>query len=478
MSSASRFFPRRLFWWSLIRHCSYLIGTFVIVGFVSWLALDRVPFSPFQFFIIALTIGLLTSLIIQLILLRRLLTPLGRLIEKTRSLRQFPFDLDASIEDFGEDDPGEWFELDRALNQLGQSLRVKTIELSREKTQARAIMSSVSEAVLAISKDHEILFYNPQLSLLLNLEQGVADGRVFSILRNPDILDAYERSLKDGQAHRVEIHIEDTNSSGRDFLLSVAPLEKKHNQEVYGAVGIFYDITELKSLEKVRIEFVGNVSHELRTPLTSISGYLQTVIQDVDSGRFDDAKQFLSVIQNNVNRLKILVADLLDLSNLESGKDIRPEWISTEEISESVTKQIQSAEHEIQIQIESKSVYADFDRISQVLRNLLENAIRYVPEGKIIIRWSSAPRLGTDLSVIDHGPGIPKKHQARLFERFYRVDKSRARRDGGTGIGLSIVKHIMQRHGGTIEVRSEMGQGAEFICHFPAPPVEKKEVES
>lgn len=452
-----------------------MIVTFIIVGILTWIILDKFHLSSFSLFLTALGIGLLISLIVQLILLRRLLTPLGRLIEKTRSLRQFPFDLESDIADFGEDDPGEWFELDRALNQLGQSLRVKTIELSREKTQARAMMSSMSEAVLAISKDHEILFFNPQLSLLLNIQGNIADQRVSSILRQPDILGAYENSLDQGKPYRVEVSLSGGESnSERTFLLSVAPLAKKHNQEVYGAVGVFYDITELKSAERVRIEFVGNVSHELRTPLTSISGYLQTVIQDFELGRLDEAKDFLYIIQNNVNRLKKLVADLLDLSNLESGRGISAEWISTEELTDSVMKQIQNKDdYHFEINLETESVYADFDRASQVLRNLVENAIRYVPKGKnITIRWIKAvENTGTVLKVKDDGPGIAKQHQARLFERFYRVDQSRARADGGTGIGLSIAKHIMQRHGGHIEVESEVGQGAEFTCYFPAPLV-------
>ena len=166
-----RFFPKRLFLWSLFRQATSLTFTFLVVGFLSWFALDRIAMSPFAFFLVALGIGLATALVAQLLHLRRLLIPLGRLIEKTRSLRQFPFDLESAEMDFGEDDPGEWFELDRALNQLGQTLRVKTIQLSREKTQARAIMASVSEAVLAISKDRDVLFYNPQMAMLLNIKE-------------------------------------------------------------------------------------------------------------------------------------------------------------------------------------------------------------------------------------------------------------------------------------------------------------------
>ena len=470
MKKSSRYFPRRLFFWALFRQCTSLIVTFAVVAAISWVALNKTTGSPFSFFMLALGIGLLISLIVQLILLRRLLVPLGRLIEKTRTLRQYPFDLENAIQDFGEDDPGEWFELDRALNQLGQSLRVKTIELSREKTQARALMSSVSEAVLAVSKDHQILFFNPQLSLLFNINTDVVDQSISSILRQPDILAAYEKTLSSGEPGRIEVRILESGTNlARDYILSVAPLEKKHNNEVYGAVGMFYDVTELKVADRVRIEFVGNVSHELRTPLTSISGYLQTVIQDFETGRLDEAKNFLKIIENNVNRLKALVTDLLDLSNLESGKEIRVEWCSTEELTESVMKHLNTKDHQLVFNFEAESVYADYERACQVLRNLTENALRYVPKGKMIsITWINSEN-GVCLKVKDDGPGIEEKHQSRLFERFYRIDKSRARTDGGTGIGLSIVKHIMQRHGGYIELESRLNHGSEFTCFFPAP---------
>ncbi len=193
------------------------------------------------------------------------------------------------------------------------------------------------------------------------------------------------------------------------------------------------------------------------------------MIQDFETGRLDEAKNFLKIIENNVNRLKALVTDLLDLSNLESGKEIRVEWCSTEELTESVMKHLNTKDHQLVFNFEAESVYADYERACQVLRNLTENALRYVPKGKMIsITWINSEN-GVCLKVKDDGPGIEEKHQSRLFERFYRIDKSRARTDGGTGIGLSIVKHIMQRHGGYIELESRLNHGSEFTCFFPSP---------
>jgi two-component system phosphate regulon sensor histidine kinase PhoR len=351
---------------------------------------------------------------------------------------------------------------------LGHDLRQKTIRLSREKTELRAIMSSVSEAVLAIAKDKRVLFYNPQFAYLFNLQAPGPQVRVSEILRSPDVLEAYNQALQTGETARREVQITVmAERLSRNFQLSVAPLRKKHNQEIYAAVGILHDITELKQAERIRIEFVGNVSHELRTPLTTIMGYLQTLDQDVSKGRLDQAQEFLKIVMQNVTRLKSLVEDLLDLSALESGKELEVQPVSVREVTESVMRALNPQNHTVHIYYDFEEMQADARRLEQVLRNLLENAIRYVPKGKTIeVRWSRAAR-GVELHVKDDGPGIAPEHQKRLFERFYRVDEGRSRATGGTGIGLSLVKHIVQRHGGHVTVRSDIGRGSEFICEFP-----------
>ena len=294
------------------------------------------------------------------------------------------------------------------------------------------------------------------------------------MLRSPDVLDAYHEALKTGATTRREVQITvSTERLARHFQLSVAPLMKKHNQEIYGAVGILHDITELKQAERIRIEFVGNVSHELRTPLTAINGYLQTLVADVEAGRLDQAQEFLKIVTQNVTRLKSLVEDLLDLSALESGKELKVEQVNVRELTEAVLEQVESQNHKVHIFYDFNEMWADPARLEQVLRNLMENAVRYVPKGKNIeIRWRKAKAEVFELNVKDDGPGIAAEHQGRLFERFYRVDEGRSRAEGGTGIGLALVKHIMQRHGGFVYVRSLLGRGSEFICEFPnqVPP--------
>jgi two-component system phosphate regulon sensor histidine kinase PhoR len=249
-------------------------------------------------------------------------------------------------------------------------------------------------------------------------------------------------------------------------------MRKGRLREVYGVIGVFYDITDIKKAEQIRIEFVGNASHELRTPLTTVKGYLETLREDFKAGNLKQVPDFLEIIGRNVDRLIELVNDLLSLSSLEHSSQLRLEPVSPLAVSELVVRELARAAAEknqvIRIHGEMPPFQADARKVEQVLMNLVGNAIKYIPEGKTIqIRWEKGPRNEAILRVIDNGPGIPQEHHSRLFERFYRIDKGRSRDAGGTGLGLAIVKHIMQSHGGTVSVKSQLGQGSEFICVFP-----------
>lgn len=470
------FFPFRLFRWFLSQQVLFASFLLVCVGsaFLVWIhnsGFDAVTIEVGRKLIIYnFVAALLVFLIVSVFMARRLVVPLGRLIEKTRQVREFPFEGEGGPpEELTFDEPGEWFELERALNNLGRDLRNKTVRLSREKTELRAIVTAVTEAVLAISTDKRILFYNPQFAYLFDLKHMRADGHISEVLRSPDVLEVYNEALESGLPARRDLRLTlATERVPRDFQLSVAPLKKKHNQEIYGAVGILHDITELKRAERIRIEFVGNVSHELRTPLTTINGYLQTLIADVAKGRMEQASEFLDIVGQNVTRLKSLLEDLLDLSSLESGKELNMEMVPVQEVTESVMRQVDPSKHQVTIKYGFKAIWGDGKRLEQVLRNLLENAVRYVPKGgHIEVHWELSQEGNPQLRVKDNGPGIAGEHQARLFERFYRVDEGRSREAGGTGIGLSLVKHIMQRHEGRVWVTSQVGRGSEFVCEFP-----------
>lgn len=469
-------FPIRLFLWFVKRQIFwlFLLFAFLAVTLSGWVLLqtgleaDSKAFAAWGI-VYALTFAFILCGLVTLLTTRQLVIPLGRLIEKTRRLRKFPFKVDdLTEEELAYDEPGEWYELERALNKLGRDLKQKTIRLSREKTEFRAIISSMTEAILAVDRDKHPLFYNPQFAMTFNIDGIQSDDVIMSeFIRDPEVLEAYEKTLQTGDTQKAKLEWE-VAGVVHHFHISVAPLKKKHNQEIYGAVAVFNDVTELTKAERIRIDFVGNVSHELRTPLTSIMGYLQTAKMDIQSGQAAQSLEFLGIVEKNVERLKLLVDDLLDLSQLESGQGVKKAHVSTREITESVLSMIPSKQHVIHLSYLAEAVEADAGRVEQVLRNLLLNAVRYVPKGRNIwISWETKESGAVVLRVKDDGPGISPQHQERLFERFYRIDESRSREMGGTGIGLSLVKHIMVSHGGSVSLKSEEGQGAEFICVFP-----------
>lgn len=470
------FFPKKLFIWFSSRQVVLSILCLVLLDLLLFLHFDARPDLNNEtlevvreVILFSLFSAVIVMLFVSLLMARSLMTPLGRIIEKSKRLGQLQFDEEVSESEWAVDEVGEWYDLEVALNKLRIDLEQKTIRLSREKTELRAIMSAISEAVVAVDLHKHVLFYNSQFAMIFQPKISANEGGGLSeVVRAPDILEACESSLREGRAIRTEAQVQLDDQRTHIFMVSVAPLKKKHNGEIYGAVAILHDISELKKAEKVRIEFVGNVSHELRTPLTSIKGYVQALQSDFTQKRYEMIPQFLDIVTKNVDRLIFLVTDLLDLSSLESGSDLNVKPVNVKTLTEAVIKQLPLKEHVVTTHYAVSDVKADPIRLEQVLSNLLQNASRYVPKGKsITVSWEFDASGSTLLRVKDNGPGIPKSHQERIFERFYRVDEARSRELGGTGIGLSLVKHIVQRHGGQVSVISDEGHGAEFICSFP-----------
>ena len=227
---------------------------------------------------------------------------------------------------------------------------------------------------------------------------------------------------------------------------------------------------EMYFSEKQRLDFVASVSHELRTPLTSIKGYAEAIALDLQGQRTQKLPSYVNIIQKNADRLLDLSADLLSLGKIESAQ-LKKHQCSVHSISTDTLHRLegerQAKGHVIDVKIESDHVCGDERMVSQVLGNLLENAIRYLPPmGQIRILWKPEP-AGVLLSVRDNGPGITAEHHEHLFDRFYRVDSGRSREEGGTGLGLSLVKQIMLKHNGKVWLESRPGEGAEFHCFFP-----------
>ncbi|MCC6276623.1 MAG: PAS domain-containing protein [Oligoflexia bacterium] len=408
----------------------------------------------------------------SLIWTRRITNPVSRILRRAQALSAKSNKALYEQDYFGEEELGEWQEIESALENARKDLVIKTESLLREQEELSTLMSAISDAILATDSSGRFLFYNSRFALQFmprNFTQTQSLS-VADVFRIPEILEAFQAVNKLGQTVLIQsIQLGPQEGPKNFYSISVSPLKKSDGQ-IYGAIGIFHDVTELKSAEQIRIDFVANVSHELRTPLTSIKGFTDTVIQDLRSNRTVDTSH-MEVISRNVNRLMDLINDLLDLSALESTDVIHKSSIAVEELTQRVATQLQSRfetkRQKLQFQFATPKLLADSRRVEQVLVNLLDNAHKYTPEGGAVkVVWEEDPNAIV-LKVSDNGKGIPPEHQSRLFERFYRVDKARSREQGGTGLGLAIVKHIMQRHQGSAEVESRPGQGATFICRFP-----------
>jgi two-component system phosphate regulon sensor histidine kinase PhoR len=299
------------------------------------------------------------------------------------------------------------------------------------------------------------------------------------LTRNPAVLSAYLEAIERGE--RVEVKVAMEDAQRRVFDLRVAPLRQRRGTGLpgataaRGAVGVFFDITRLERLERVRQEFLSNVSHELRTPLTAIRAFVETL----EAGALDDAdnnRRFLSIIDRNAARMHSLIDDILELSAIEAGTaavKARPVRLRSMIGDVLTALAARAAERNVALHNdvgEEVVVQADARRLEQMLTNLCDNAVKFNAEGGAV-RITHERAAGRDrISVADMGEGIAPAHIHRIFERFYRVDRARSRALGGTGLGLAIVKHLARAHGGEATVCSTPGRGSTFTIELPHTP--------
>ena len=240
-----------------------------------------------------------------------------------------------------------------------------------------------------------------------------------------------------------------------------------------GAVGVFFDITRLERLERVRQEFLSNVSHELRTPLTAIITFVET-LEDGASEDPANSRRFLSVIRRNAERMRDLINDILELSAIEAGTvSVEPRDVRLASLVGECFTALASRAEERRVSLRSEVaaevlVRADARRLEQMLTNLVDNAIKFNREGGEVVVTHERVAGRDRVTVRDTGEGIAPEHLPRIFERFYRVDRARSREMGGTGLGLAIVKHLARAHGGEATVSSAPGEGSAFTIELPA----------
>jgi two-component system phosphate regulon sensor histidine kinase PhoR len=244
---------------------------------------------------------------------------------------------------------------------------------------------------------------------------------------------------------------------------------------IFGAVIVFHDLTQVKKLENFRHDFIADVSHEIKTPLTAIRGAVETLAEGAIQEP-ENAAKFMKIITKHLDRLNSLVHDILSLSRLEIKTEAKERDFATLRISSIVNTACEICQEradnkdvkfKVTMQDKDYQIEGDCQLLEQALINLIENAIKYNESSESIEINAYRKEDNILIEVKDHGTGIAEKHLPRLFERFYRVDKARSRKLGGTGLGLAIVKHIAQLHKGGISVESELGQGSTFILCLP-----------
>ena len=431
-------------------------------------AIDQRIFELAERVVVSALIALLVALILGWLVGRRITEPLRRVSTAVRDLGRGEYSRRIAID--SDDEIGA---LASTINLLGANLEQRVEDLRADRNKTLAILSSMTEGIIAVDETERILHLNDAAARMLRIEAGPATGmHVWEAVRVSDICSLVTRVVRGEESADAEIRT--SVAFGERELELHGTRMTDSDGEVRGAVLVIIDVTELRRLENIRTDFVSNVSHELKTPLTVISGLLESILQDP---RMEEAtrQRFLVKVHAQARRLNDLVQDLLSLSRAERPQratdrqvlDLRGSLRESASAVEPLVAE-KGLEFELALPDQGLPVKADSESLRQVFDNLLSNACRYTAGGgRIEVR---ARRAGERIlvEIEDTGIGIDSRHHERVFERFYRVDTARSRELGGTGLGLAIVKHVVHGLGGDVSLSSEPGVGSVFIVGLPA----------
>ena len=393
---------------------------------------------------------------------RPLAEPMARILEGARAMARG--DLGKRIH---EDRDDEFGQLARVMNQAASSIQEQFAAATRERARFSAVLQAMEDGLLAVDHKGIVLLANDALSRSHNLA-GATGTHYLEVFRQAEIGALIDQVLTSGERRTAEI---DLAGSGRSFVLVGVPFPASPG-EAHGAVITFNDVSERRRVDRIRRDFVANASHELRTPLTSIRGFVEA-LEDGGLEEGETAKRFLSRIRANADRMASLVDDLLELSRLESGAQPPAlEPVDCGAVASDVVGSFAGIASRKSIALDvalnsTSPARGDSDRLRRILEHLVDNALKYTPDGGRVTVRVAPEGKGVVVSVEDTGPGIGPEHLPRLFERFYRVDTARSRELGGTGLGLSIVKHLAESMGASVSVSSEPGRGSRFETHLP-----------
>ncbi len=374
-------------------------------------------------------------------------------------------DLTGPAGPYGNDEIGT---VARALDASMQELGRRLAELSRNRRLTDAILGSMTEGVLVVDARGRVQMANDAVCAMLQISETPVNHHYVELIRHPDLAKQIGRALEAGGSSRAEITL--STEPVKICLANAAPYIA---QDEPGVVVVLHDISEFRRAAQIRQDFVANVSHELRTPLTAIRGAVDTLEEESDP---EAERRFLAIIKRHTRRMERLVADLLRLAGLDSGKEqlhLRASGIEMliSGIASELAPVLEAKRQQVASDVDDDAarLLVDPAKMHDVLKNLVENAAHYAPDGTDIDITASANGDGKSvvIRVADRGPGIPDTDLDRVFERFYRVEDSRARNPGGTGLGLAIVKHLVGLHGGAIEAANRPGGGSIFTIVLP-----------
>jgi two-component system phosphate regulon sensor histidine kinase PhoR len=372
-------------------------------------------------------------------------------------------DLSRSTYDYGTDELGT---VARALDASVQELGGRLEELSRDRARMGAILAGMVEGVLVVDRQGRLQLVNRAAQEMLRVDESATSRSYLEVIRHPDIAAQLTRALRGDDAGSHEVAL--SRDPGRTFIARAAPVSGTGGG---GAVLVLHDITDLRRADQIRRDFVANVSHELRTPLTAIRGYVEALLDEPADA--DSTQKFLEIIARHTTRMERLVKDLLRLARLDARQealemarcDVRQIFSG---VIADLTPSIEAKQQQVAIDVPLDATQVDGDpaKLHDIVRNLVENAVNYSPDGADVTLAAARVNGKYTITVADSGPGIPQEDLGRVFERFYRVDKSRSR-PGGTGLGLAIVKHLVELHGGEARAENAATGGAVFTVTLP-----------
>ena len=404
-------------------------------------------------------------LILNIVVSKRLSQPVEKITRAAEEISKGNFDVKVYP-----GARGELGALGRSINLMASEIRERVREITQEKETLQTVLRGMSDGVMVVDREGKIVLINRVLEDLFHGASTAIGKTPVEALRNAELQDGFTQVLDKGETFNTELSVA-THKVDKIFDVTVVRLAPQYRTE--GAVAVFHDITDFKRIEKVRRDFVANVSHELRTPLTSIKGYAETLC-DAEIEDVSTARSFAQIILKHANRLSSIVEDLLSLTKLESRSAVlMKKEINLHDVLDASILVVKPTAETKGITIETESipekimVWADRGQLSQALVNLLDNAVKYTPQGGAVTVSATDEGEEIHVTVKDTGIGIPREDLDRIFERFYRVDKNRSREMGGTGLGLSIVKHIIKGHGGRVWVQSELEEGSAFSFSLP-----------